>query len=226
MTLTSAEALNALVTYPASLNAAALSGDFNLGGTMGLWPSQSGQLNIFADGDVNLRGANPDIDIADLHVGRRSVAVPLSARWRCEPDVARLFGVRRAAAEPGRTRAAAFLAEFRTDGLADPNPARIVSATGMSSTRRYRRCRSRCGSSQATTSSIPISASLISTTPACRCWVLAEASCSRRDATPCPERFPRTLVRSQWKVRGRCCCRRVRTSSSAHRMASERSAIS
>ncbi len=105
--------------YPGTVRATALAGDFVLGGKLALWPSPSGNLDIFANGNVDLaRGVSvADQDPSTLF----NVADPRSTLTALVPALSSPLG--------GTAHVPIHSAAFRPDGTNDPDPLRIV-ATG------------------------------------------------------------------------------------------------
>jgi filamentous hemagglutinin family protein len=115
---------SAFQAYPGNLNAAALSGNLNFeGNPVALWPSRSGNLNLLAAKSVN----NVDLIMSGLD--------PSSAPNPAEPvNTSRLltfFGQQLLVPPaPGTAYTPIHSAAFPGNAADDPNPIRIVAATG------------------------------------------------------------------------------------------------
>jgi hypothetical protein len=128
-TLTSMNGLtsfgSSFTAYPGSVRATAFSGDLRIGGTngMALWPAARGQLELFAD---------KNIDFSQLGVLSMSDTAPDSFLSIVHPErsLGKLTAAVYQAPLPLLPHVPIHSAAFGSSGSADPNPARIVALTG------------------------------------------------------------------------------------------------
>jgi hypothetical protein len=128
-TLTSMSGLasfgSSFTAYPGTVRATAFSGDLRIGGAngMALWPAARGQLELFAD---------KNIDLSQLRVLSMSDTDPDSFLGLAHPDrsIGRLTAAVYQAPLPLLPHVPIHSADFGSSGSADPDPARIVALTG------------------------------------------------------------------------------------------------
>jgi len=119
------KAFDALQVYPGSLRATAYSGDFVLPFDVVLWPSAIGQLELFANGDIDLsRGTimMSDIDPTTVFAITRPQKDPF-ANNSVGGSVLKI-------PDNGVFHVPLHSAASRADGQDDPNPARVVALQG------------------------------------------------------------------------------------------------
>lgn len=112
--------------YPGTLNATALAGNVNIDGPVTLWPSPSGNLNLFASGSVMFAPQEGSLLMSGIDPGTLPnplAPVQLAAQTQ---EYALLF----APPPPGLAAPPIHGAAFAPGAAEDPNPVRVVALNG------------------------------------------------------------------------------------------------
>jgi filamentous hemagglutinin len=110
--------------YPGTVNAAALTGDLNVDGLVTLWPSPTGNLNLFAGRNVVFAPGEGSVLMSGLDPS--TLASPAAPVQFLLQQYDLLFSP----PAPGAAYTPIHSAAFAPGGQNDPNPVRVVALTG------------------------------------------------------------------------------------------------